>query len=173
MANNATVKGYKIDFSNNTLIMNYKFSKQAMVYGSREYNIRKSILADYPNMNTIVQSGRKQTKASKTKNLTFKNMEKYITVVDESKVAEFKRVKAARTTANNRYKYVKDWFIENFPNYATNKAFNENTNSENKEPENNEPENNELENNELENKESEQMETEQEPSPTNENAANS
>ena len=157
MTNNTAVKGYKIDFSNNTLIMNYKFSKQAMVYGSREYNIRKSILADYPNMNTIVRSGRKQTKASKTKNLTFKNMETYITVVDESKVAEFKRVKAARTTANNRYKYVKDWFIENFPNYATNKAFNENTNSENKESEN---------------KESEQMETEQEPSPTNENAAN-
>ena len=152
MANNATVKGYKIDFSNNTLIMNYKFSKQAMVYGSREYNIRKSILADYPNMNTIVQSGRKQTKASKTKNLTFKNMEKYITVVDESKVAEFKKIKAARKAANNRYKYVKDWFVENFPNYATNKAFNENTNSEKKETEN--------------------KETENKPSPTNENASN-
>ena len=31
--NNTTVKGYKIDFTNNTIVMNYKFSKQAMIYG--------------------------------------------------------------------------------------------------------------------------------------------
>lgn len=116
MTNNTTVKGYKIDFTNNALVMNYKFSKQAMIYGTEEYNIRKNILADYPDMKSVVKAGREQTKPSKTKNLTYENMRGYISVVCPKRRNEFEDVVIVSKIEKSPYKYVRDWFSENILN---------------------------------------------------------
>ena len=113
MTNNTTVKGYKIDFTNNTIIMNYKFSKQAMIYGTEEYNIRKNILADFPYLKTVVKAGRNQTKPSKTKNLTYENMRGYINVVSPKRASEFEDVIIKSQIEKSPYKYVRDWFTTN------------------------------------------------------------
>lgn len=50
MANkkNTAVKGYKINFANNTITVNYTFKKASEEYGTAEYEILKNILADFP-----------------------------------------------------------------------------------------------------------------------------
>lgn len=42
------ISGYRIDFTTDTLIMNYKFYAASQQYGSPEYNLVKSITKDFP-----------------------------------------------------------------------------------------------------------------------------
>ena len=67
MANekNTAVKGYKINFANNTITVNYTFKKASEEYGTAEYELLKNILADFPTMTIIVKSGREKKTASK------------------------------------------------------------------------------------------------------------
>ncbi len=111
--------GYKIDFTTNTLIMNYKFAAAASVYGSEEYNIRKNILSDFPNLSVIVKSGREQKKPRYNKRLSYANMKKYINtfVNAEELLSRFETVKAKSAPLACPYKYVCDWFNAQFPNY--------------------------------------------------------
>lgn len=62
MANekNTAVKGYKINFANNTITVNYTFKKASEEYGTAEYELLKNILADFPTMTIIVKSGREK-----------------------------------------------------------------------------------------------------------------
>lgn len=66
MANekNTAVKGYKINFTNNTITVNYTFKKASEEYGTAEYELLKNILADFPTMTIIVKSGREKKTAS-------------------------------------------------------------------------------------------------------------
>lgn len=111
--------GYKIDFTTNTLIMNYKFAAAASVYGSEEYNIRKSILNDFPNLSVIVKSGREQKKPRYNKRLTYENMEKYINTFANANelLSRFETIKAKSAPLACPYKYVCDWFNAQFPTY--------------------------------------------------------
>lgn len=117
--NITNIKGYKIDFVNNTLIMNYKFSKQAMVYGSPEYIMRKAILEDFPYLTTVVQSGRVKKTARPTKRLTYDNMRIYIGTQKNSEalLKAFERAIARSQKNKGYYKYVRDWFNKQFPNH--------------------------------------------------------
>lgn len=45
---NTAVKGYKINFTNNTITVNYTFKKASEEYGTAEYDLLKNILADFP-----------------------------------------------------------------------------------------------------------------------------
>ncbi len=112
-------KGYKIDFTTNTLIMNYKFAAAASVYGSEAYNIRKSILDDFPSFSVIVKSGREQKKPRYNKRLTYKNMKKYIGTFANSEElsTRFEIVKTKSAPLACPYKYVCDWFNAQFPQY--------------------------------------------------------
>ena len=56
-----TVKGYKIDFANNTLYMNYKFAQAANNPQSEEYRLVAGIKKDFPKIKVITRAGRKQT----------------------------------------------------------------------------------------------------------------
>lgn len=114
------VKGYKIDFCTNTLIMNYKFANAALNdYGSPEYERMKSILADFPNMQVIVKAGRKVTTTRPNKRLTYANMETYIKAYDNATelLEVFETVKNLSKPLASPYKYVVDWFTAQFPNY--------------------------------------------------------
>jgi len=119
------VKGYKIDFKTNTLIMNYKFSKEAMIYGSTEYNLRKAILADFPTMKTVVQSGRTKKTTNKSKRLTYENMKLYISTFPnrEDLMEEFEDVVKQSKVQKSPYKYVRDWFKNTFPNYSSDAGY--------------------------------------------------
>jgi hypothetical protein len=118
-------KGYKIDFTTNTITMNYTFKKASEEYGTPEYNTLKGILADFPTMKTIVKAGREQKKASKYKNLTYKNMEQYISVLENAEeiMEVFKTIKRASKSQSSSYQYVYNWFESQFPDFRKTPKF--------------------------------------------------
>ena len=120
------LRGYRLDFTHNKLILNEKFAKAAFTdYGSPENLRMKDILADFPNLAVSVEKGRNITTTRPTKRLNYKNMEKYIRAHDNSDalLIEFETVKARSKTANSPYKYVRDWFVTTFPNYSDGAMF--------------------------------------------------
>lgn len=119
------LKGYKIDFATNTLIMNYKFHAAAQEYGTEEYKMVKLIQADFPDIAVVVKAGREQKKPQARKRMTYANMKKYIEQYDNAKelLKRFEVVKKTSAMVANPYKYVADWFIDQFPNYKEAPAF--------------------------------------------------
>ncbi len=118
-------EGYKILFSDNTVIMNKKFAAAAAKYGTKENVLMKSIREDFPGMAEVVISGREQTSARTNHRLTYENMEKYILVHENADelLEVFNTVKAASAPLASPYKYVCDWFKVQFPNYKKSVVF--------------------------------------------------
>ena len=112
-------EGYKILFSENTVIMNYKFAAAAAKYGTKENVLMKSIREDFPGMTEVIVSGRECHKAKTNSRLTYDNMKKYIAAHENAKElqAVFETVQAASLALANPYKYVSDWFKVQFPDY--------------------------------------------------------
>lgn len=119
MADTKILKGYKIDFVTNTLTMNHKFAAAAKVYNSEENKLMKEILADFPTLTIVEQSGRVQKTTRPNTRLTYENMEKHIRAYDNAAelLNVFETVKALSTTCASPYKYVADWFKQQFPDY--------------------------------------------------------
>jgi hypothetical protein len=128
MANSTKVKGYKIDFITNTVIVNYKFAEAAEGYGSPEYKLLQAIKNDMPDITVSVKSGREQKTARYNKRLTYANMEKYIRCFDNSDVLleRFETVKKMSATLKSPYKFVCDWFVAQFPDYKEMPEFEDN-----------------------------------------------
>ncbi|MCF2663891.1 hypothetical protein JQM66_04870 [Oscillibacter valericigenes] len=112
-------KGYKIDFTSNTLVMNYKFHSASQEYGTPENKLVKEILSDFPTLIVVVKAGREVKTTNKNKRLTYENMEKHISAYENSAelLDVFETVKALSKTAASPYKYVTDWFVAQFPDY--------------------------------------------------------
>ena len=104
---------YNYDVLNNTLTVSEKFLKNAGRYNSAEYNVVKKLRADYPTMQIVVEKKQKNGK----KNLTFKQMEGFMKVVDADKLPLFEKVKAIAKVQSSPYHYVKTWFENQFPHY--------------------------------------------------------
>lgn len=120
-------KGYKINFANNTLVMNYKFYAASQEYGTKENTLVKVILADFPTLSVVVKAGRDVKTTNKNKRLTYENMEKHISAYENSAelLDVFETVKALSKTAASPYKYVTDWFVVQFPDYKKAPVFKE------------------------------------------------
>ena len=113
------LRGYKINFATETLVVNYTFNEALNDPTSAEYNLWKTLREDFPNMRIEVKSGRVQKKAHHNKRLTYKNMATYINAhanADEL-LDVFETVKALSKPLASPYAYVHDWFVLQFPNY--------------------------------------------------------
>ena len=112
-------EGYKILFNENTVIMNHKFAAAAAKYGTKENNLMKSIRQDFPGMAEVIVSGRECNKAKPNSRLTYDNMKKHIAAYDNAAelLEVFETVKALSKPAASPYKFVSDWFVEQFPDY--------------------------------------------------------
>lgn len=113
--------GYRIDFNNNVVVMNYKFAAAASIFGSVEYEIVKGIRSDFPQMKEVVVSGRERKTTNENKRLTYENMEIHIKAYEnaEELMNYFATVKSLSKTVASPYKYVSDWFKMQFPNYRS------------------------------------------------------
>lgn len=120
--------GYKVVFNTNTVVMNYKFAKLAGEYGTAEYNILKGIRADFPGMKEVVVSGREKKSAHSNARLTYENMEIHINGYENANdlLEVFETVKALSKVCASPYKYVRDWFEAQFPDYKTVPIFQDN-----------------------------------------------
>ena len=114
-----SVKGYKMDFASNRIIMNYKFAEAANDYGSPEYERLKAIRVDFPDMAVVVEAGRKVTTTNKTKRLGYENMKEHIDQYENSAelIEMFEKAKKLSKPLASPYKYVRDWFEAQFENY--------------------------------------------------------
>ena len=123
MKNN--VKGYKIDFASNTLYVNYKFAEAANTPTSDEYKLIKSIREDFPNIRIITRAGRNAKTCNANKRLTYKNMQDYIMAQEnyEPLLASFLLAKIESKCAPSPYAFVREWFVNQFPNYQECKVF--------------------------------------------------
>ncbi len=117
--------GYRIDYTTNTLVMNYKFRDAAEVYGSPEYTMVQAIKHDFPNIKVSIKSGREQKKPRENKRFKYKNMRKHIECYNNSDelIAMFEKVQKMSAPMKSPYKYVSDWFISQFPNYKETPKF--------------------------------------------------
>ena len=122
---NKDVRGYRIDFTHGTLVMNVKFAKAVETnFGSDEYNRYKEILTDFPHLKTVVKKGREIKTTRPNKRLTYENMEKHISCYANAKelLVAFETAKIKSKVVASPYKYVADWFRAQFPNYKDGKA---------------------------------------------------
>ena len=112
-------EGYKILFSENTIIMNKKFAAAAAKYGTKENKLLKKIRNDFPGMDEVVISGREQTTARANHRLKYENMERHIRAYEnaEELLEVFETVKTMSAPLASPYKYVADWFKAQFPEY--------------------------------------------------------
>lgn len=113
--------GYKIDFTHNTLTMNYKFAHSALNdYGSPENLRMKDILHDFPQLRVIVKAGREVKTTNKNKRLTYDNMRKYILTFNNADelLNTFDTVINRSKPLASPYAYVSDWFRAQFPDYT-------------------------------------------------------
>ncbi len=110
---------YKIDFVNNTLTMTKAFEDAASNPTSQEYKLLQQIRADFPSLTIIRKTRRAPKKARPTKNLTYANMEKYMSVFQNADelLAQFEVVKTCSLEQPSPYKFVRDWFETQFPKY--------------------------------------------------------
>ena len=117
--NNSTLTGYKIDYANQTITLNYKFNKAAQIYHSEQFNLLQELEHAFPHFKVVIQSGRVQKETNKNKRLTYENMETYISTYENSKelLAMFETVKMMSKPLASPYKYVRDWFKAQFPNH--------------------------------------------------------
>lgn len=120
--------GYKIIFNENTVVMNYKFAELAGQYGTREYKIMKGIRRDFPGMAEIVVSGREKKSPHPNTRMTYENMEIHINGYENANdlLDVFETVKALSKVCASPYKYVRDWFEAQFPNYNVAPTFKNN-----------------------------------------------
>lgn len=123
------MKGYKIDFTTNTLILNYKFSAAAQSFGSAENNLLREIQSAFPQLSVSVRPGRVVKTTAKNKRLTYANMETYIRQYKnaEELLYIFDTVKGLSKPLASPYAYVSDWFVAQFPNYKEVPTFTDGT----------------------------------------------
>lgn len=111
-----TTNTYKIDFTTNTMTITRSFELAANCPGSREYELLKKIMADFPSM-TIVRKtciGR----PSRYRGLTYDAMERYILISgNDTLLDEFHQVRQFAAMSGNAYCYVRSWFLTRFADY--------------------------------------------------------
>ena len=122
------LRGYKIDFATETIIVNYTFNEALNDPTSAEYKLLKTLREDFPNMRVEVKSGRVQKTAHHNKRLTYKNMETHINAYAnaEELLEVFETVKLLSKPLASPYAYVHDWFVAQFPNYKQTVEFKDN-----------------------------------------------
>lgn len=115
-------KGYKIDYTNNTVYVNHKFYAEAQNdFFSPEAEMLRKIKEAFPSIKIVEKAGRTITTPRPTKRLTYENMEKHIKSYENADelLDRFETVKSASVVVKSPYKYVRDWFEAQFPNYNT------------------------------------------------------
>ena len=129
MMKNAAIR---YDFLTNTLYVTKSYLDKAGIFGSPEYKEIKKYRDDNANMKIEVV---KRT-AAKTDNrpttVKYADMEHFIKQFPQERqkslMERYNKVKALSKTHRSPYKFVLDWFLDYFPLYNSDAAFDENGN---------------------------------------------
>ena len=109
-----------------------EFAKNARIFGTAEYKLWKEIRMDCPNAEMVTKTiKRNPSKKVDTRNMTYANMEAFITAQDNANelLAEMKKQIAMSKVQTNPYRSVLAWFMQRFKDYDTYKDFFANMNT--------------------------------------------
>ena len=113
-----TANNYKIDFANNTIILNKKFAKEASRdINSEAYRTIHTLRTDYPDFKFVEKAIEKKKGKKTYAKLTFEAMREHIVVREgESSVilAKYDYLMDFYKTHAGRYAKVKAWYLEQY-----------------------------------------------------------
>ena len=101
------------------------FEKQARIFGTPEYREWRAYRQDFPSAQMVTKTIKKNASKRTYKNLTYANMERFLTMQPTSKelIKEFNDQKAIAAIQQNPYRAVLAWFLSKFPKYDEYKEF--------------------------------------------------
>ena len=107
----------KINHYAHQVEMTKKEAKEASKYGTDTYKTLVEIKKDFPDFSIVV---RDLTRKSNSKGFSYDKMEKYINAYGtEEQIHQFEEMRETAKdkvgSKENPYKYVKEWFIQTFP----------------------------------------------------------
>ena len=106
----------KVNFNEQTIVLNRAFATRAAIPTSKEYHKLKSVRETYPDyeiqIRTIVQP-----KTERHKGLTYSYMEHYISTHENATVrmAEFREMRLRAECHSMKYNHIKKWFLSVYP----------------------------------------------------------
>ena len=112
-------KGFTIDHLKKEIIVTKTFLARASQLDTQEFDTIQNLMMILSGYKIVKRDSIKKNPNKKTyRNLTYKNMEEYIKLMDGSfALREFEKVKKASSIAPSPYAYVKKWFLKNYPEY--------------------------------------------------------
>ena len=122
----------RYDFLTNTLYVTKSYLDKASIFGSPEYKEIKKYRDDNPNMKIEVVKRAAAKSDNRPVTAKYADMEHFISQFPkeqrESLMERYNKVKALSKTHRSPYKFVLDWFLDYFPLYNSDAAFDENGN---------------------------------------------
>lgn len=114
---------FNFDVFTKTLTISKTFERNAAIYQSTEQKMMKKYMEAYGDALTI----RYYKPRNIHQGLTFEQMENYIgyTREAEENLKRFQDVKELSKSQKSPYKYIKDWFLQEYSNYSSTPEFNE------------------------------------------------
>lgn len=116
-------KGYKIDFSANTVIINKNFEQAAQCLNTPEFKLCRV----FREMGLTIARREKTEMKNRKPRPTYQQMEHYIEMLEggETYKREYKAVRKEAETKKNPYSRVCAWFNRTFPDFTKPPVFNE------------------------------------------------
>ena len=101
------------------------FQKQAYIFGTDEFKLWREYLVIFPNAKMTTKSIKKNPDRKTNRNLTYKNMEKFLETLPEAEelLTQFKVIKTRSCTQNYPYRFVLEWFEEKVSGYESYGSF--------------------------------------------------
>ena len=101
------------------------FQKQAHIFGTEEFKLWREYLAIFPNAKMTTKSIKKNPDRKTNRNLTYKNMEKFLSTLPDSEtlLREFETIKTRSCVKANPYHFTLAWFEEKVIYYDSYASF--------------------------------------------------
>ena len=99
------------------------FEKQARIFGTEEYKLWKAYREDFPAAKMVTKTIKKNPNKKSYKNLTYANMELFITEQNSELLVELRKQIKLSNVQSNPYRAVLAWFLSEFPKYDEYKEF--------------------------------------------------
>ncbi len=116
-----SIAKYNFDVFTNTLTVSRIFEKYASIPGSAEQKMMSKYFAIYGEALVI----KRYAKHKARDGVSFTQMENYIKNTRDAAIMlkQFETVKELSVGRKNPYKYVREWFNDNYPNYSEQPEF--------------------------------------------------
>ena len=108
---------YRIDYTEEEIVITKKFAKEAGDMSRNAYKTMKKLREDFPTFKIVTKEIRKKENKRSYTHLTIERMEDIINKFDSDEqtgMREFERLKTLYKGSNGRYAKLKAWFIRNY-----------------------------------------------------------